>query len=77
VEDDDVARELVRLALERNGYEVLVAEDGVRGYELALQQRPDLIVTDVSMPAADGVHLIRRVRDTAAIAQTPVLVITG
>lgn len=77
VEDDDVARELVRFALERNGYEVLVAEDGVRGYELALQQRPDLIVTDVSMPAADGVHLIRRVRDTAAIAQTPVLVITG
>lgn len=77
VEDDDVARELVRLALERHGYDVLVAEDGLRGYELALQQRPDLIVTDVSMPAADGVHLIRRVRDTAEIVQTPVLVITG
>ena len=77
VEDDDVARELMRLTLEREGYAVTVAEDGLRGYELAVEMRPDLIVTDVMMPAADGVHLVRSVRDTAGIARTPILVTTA
>lgn len=77
IEDDDVARELMRMALERRGYRVVVAEDGVQGYEQALKERPDLIVTDISMPAADGVHLVRRVRDTQEIAETPILVTTG
>jgi CheY-like chemotaxis protein len=77
VEDDEVSRELVRMTLERRGYAVVVAEDGVRGYEQAVEGRPDLIITDVWMPAADGVHLVRRVRDTPEIAATPILVTTG
>jgi CheY-like chemotaxis protein len=77
VEDDDVARELTRMTLERAGYEVVAAEDGVRGFELAKERRPDLIVTDVWMPSGDGVQLVRRVRDTEALAATPVLVTTG
>src|ERR687883_982451 len=77
IEDDDVARELMRIALERQGYSVVVAEDGVRGFEEAVRVRPDLIVTDIKMPAADGVHLVRRVRDTAELAETPILVTTG
>jgi CheY-like chemotaxis protein len=77
IEDDDVARELMRIALERQGYSVVVAEDGVRGFEEAVRVRPDLIVTDIKMPAADGVHLVRRVRDTTELAETPILVTTG
>jgi two-component system cell cycle response regulator DivK len=77
IEDDDVARELMRMALERKGYRVVVAEDGLQGYEQAVSERPDLIVTDISMPVADGVHLVRRVRDTVEIAETPILVTTG
>jgi DNA-binding response OmpR family regulator len=77
VEDDDETRELLRMALVRRGYAVFTAEDGVRGFEEAVRQRPDLIVTDVSMPAADGAHLVRRVRDTAEIAETPILITTG
>ncbi len=77
VEDGEVERELMRLALERQGYAVETAEDGVRGYELAVELRPDLIITDVMMPAADGVHLVRRVRDTPGIERTPILVTTG
>jgi DNA-binding response OmpR family regulator len=77
VEDDDVARELMRMTLERQGYEVAAAEDGVRGYELAVEVRPRLIITDIRMPAADGVHLVRRVRDTPEIASTPILITTG
>jgi len=77
VEDDDVQRELVRMALERDGHRVLVADNGALGFELALEERPDLIVTDVWMPTADGVYLIRRVRSTPEIASTPILVTTG
>jgi two-component system, cell cycle response regulator DivK len=77
VEDDDETRELLRRALERRGYEVFTAEDGVRGYEEAIRCRPNLIVTDVKMPVADGAHMIRRVRDTPEIAATPILITTG
>jgi DNA-binding response OmpR family regulator len=77
IEDDEVARELMRMALERRGYKVSTAEDGLRGYEEILRERPDLIITDISMPAADGVHLVRRVRDTAEVAATPILITTG
>jgi CheY-like chemotaxis protein len=77
VEDDDVMRELMRMTLERQGYRVLTAENGVRGFELAYELRPDLIITDIWMPAADGVHLVRRVRDTEEVAATPIIVTTG
>ncbi|HEX8458746.1 MAG TPA: response regulator [Pyrinomonadaceae bacterium] len=76
-EDDEVARQLMCMTLERQGFDVLTAEDGLKAYELALTLRPDLIITDVSMPGADGAHLVRRVRDTSEIAATPIVVTTG
>ena len=77
IEDDDVLRELMRMTLEQNGYEVATAEDGVRGYDAALFMRPDLIVTDIQMPGADGIHVVRRVRDTTSLETTPILVTTA
>ncbi len=77
IEDDDVMRELMRMSLEKHGYEVAIAEDGVRGYDAALFIKPDLIVTDIRMPGADGVHVVRRVRDTASLEKTPILITTA
>ena len=77
VEDDDVARELVRRTLVRRGYDVTTAADGIEAYDLALKLAPDLIITDIHMPAADGAHLVRRVRDTPELLATPILVTTG
>src|SRR5688500_343115 len=77
IEDDEIARELMRMALERRGYNVIVAEDGIQGYDEAVKAAPDLVVTDIQMPAADGVHLVRRVRDTPELAEVPILVTTG
>jgi CheY-like chemotaxis protein len=77
VEDDDDVRELMRRTLERNGYDVTTAADGIEAYDLALRLRPDLIITDIYMPAADGVHLVRRVRDTPELLITPIIVTTG
>ena len=76
-EDDEVTRQLMCLTLERQGFDVVTAEDGIQAYDFALIQRPDLIITDVSMPGADGAHFVRRVRDTAEIKSTPIIVTTG
>lgn len=77
IEDDDLVRELMRRTLEKRGYEVTVTEDGVRGYDTALFVKPDLIVTDIRMPAADGIHVVRRVRDTESLEKIPILVTTA
>ncbi len=61
---------------ERQGYDVTAAEDGIKAYELAVSDRPDVIITDVNMPLADGVHLMRRVRDTPEIKRTRIIVTT-
>jgi CheY-like chemotaxis protein len=77
VEDDDVARELMRRTLVRRGYDVTTAADGIEAFDIAVTLRPDLIVTDINMPAADGAHLVRRVRDTPELLTTPIIVTTG
>jgi CheY-like chemotaxis protein len=77
IEDDDVMRELMQLSLVQSGYEVTVAEDGVRGYDTALFLKPDLIVTDIQMPGADGIQVVRRVRDTPSLERTPILITTA
>ena len=60
--------ELMRMTLARQGYDVSTAGDGISGYELAVETQPDLLITDIHMPAADGAHLVRRVRDTREIS---------
>jgi len=74
IEDDDEMRELMRTTLEQNGYEVATASDGVNGYDMALFMRPDVVVTDIRLPGADGMHVVRRFRDTSSLATTPILV---
>jgi DNA-binding response OmpR family regulator len=77
IEDDELARELMSLALLKRGFYVSVAEDGAAGYDTAILMRPDLIVTDIAMPQTDGIELIRRVRDTQSIKDVPILVTTA
>jgi two-component system, OmpR family, response regulator MtrA len=77
IEDDDVSCELIRIALEARGHEVTVSDNGVTGYDTALFLKPDLIVTDIRMPGADGVHVVRRVRDTPSLQDVPILVTTA
>ena len=64
IEDDDVARELMRMALETRGHEVSVADNGVAGYIAAVFTRPDLILYHRHPDARrdQRVHVVRRVR---------------
>src|SRR5436190_4778219 len=77
IESDDELREFIGSALEQDGYEVTTVDDSVRGYNNALFLRPDLIVTDTRPSDADATYIVRRVRDSTSIENTPILVTTA
>jgi DNA-binding response OmpR family regulator len=63
VEDDEVIRKTVGMALERYGYHVSTAGDGLTGLELFREQRHDVLLLDVMLPGLDGIGLCRNVRE--------------
>ena len=74
-EDDRGVRDAVARALEYEGYEVVVAEDGARALELAADYCPDVYLLDVMMPYVDGLSVCRTLRQRGDA--TPVLVLTA
>jgi len=77
IEDDATQRTMIQKTLERRGYTVLIAEDGERGLELALLQRPDLILLDVIMPRMRGEEVCRRLKADSRTKDIPVLFLTS
>ena len=77
VDDDQVVRRIVGSTLERAGFVPVYAADGDAGW-LALQEHSvELVITDRSMPKANGLELIRRIRASAAHASLPVIMLSG
>jgi two-component system, cell cycle response regulator DivK len=77
VEDNADSRDMLTTVLAAEGYEVITAEDGRAGLELALAEHPNIILTDIQMPNLDGVEMIRHLRSMPAVAEVPVLVMTA
>ena len=63
VDDERSMRELLSIVLKRDGYEVLVADDGVRAIELLKKQRVDILITDIRMPQMSGVDVLREAKN--------------
>jgi CheY-like chemotaxis protein len=76
-EDQADIRELLRLALTASGYEVETAPDGGAAWELAVARPPELVVTDLRMPAMDGLELILALRAEPSLSHTPVILFTA
>ncbi|GAA3610529.1 two-component system response regulator CseB [Nonomuraea rosea] len=74
VEDDAVIRASVSLALERYGYRMTAAADGLSGLEAAQAGGHDLLLLDVMLPGLDGISLCRRIRETS---QVPILLMSA
>lgn len=74
-DDPDIA-ELVRLHLERTGYQVLVAGRGAQVLEMARQHHPSLIVLDILLPDVDGREVLKRLKAEPATADIPVVMLT-
>lgn len=74
VDDEPAIVDALRYNLEKALYRVLVARDGERALELALQARPDLIVLDLMLPGIDGLEVCRRLRGSS---QIPIIMLTA
>lgn len=74
VEDETTLAETLRYNLEREGYKVLLASDGVQGLELARRDSPDLVVLDVMLPRLDGFSVCRILRQEV---DTPIIMLTA
>ena len=74
VDDDENICELLRLYLEKDGFETVVANDGEQAVKYANQQNPDLILLDIMLPLLDGWQVCREIRKTSA---TPTIMLTA
>ncbi|MFA4921555.1 MAG: response regulator [Candidatus Neomarinimicrobiota bacterium] len=77
--DDDVDLvEVLRLTLEKNGYTVIDAQNGSRGYQLLEREQPDLVILDVMMATWDeGFEVVQKIRVNPTIADTPIIMLTA
>jgi two-component system response regulator MtrA len=76
-EDDADIRSLLELTLSRRGHDVVAVADGAAAIDACHSQRPDVAVLDIGMPVLSGVDALRRIRSDPALADLPVILLTG
>ena len=77
VDDDEVIRRLFGFKLAAAGFEVIYAEDGNQGREMARRFQPDLILIDLEMPVLDGIQTISLLKKEIQTAHIPVVLFTN
>ena len=77
VNDEPDQLTLMGSLLRKAGYAVLTADDGIEGLALARRERPDLIISDVSMPRMDGLAFCREIRADLELKTVPILLVTA
>ena len=77
IDDDAAINELIKVNLELAYYKVLTALDGNKGFALAKQELPDLIVLDVMMPEVDGYTVAKRIRENESTKDIPIIMLTA
>ena len=77
VEDNFQNKRLVRKILNAKGFEVLEADDGLTGVEVASKEQPDLILMDISLPGIDGIEATQRLKAMNATHHIPVIALTA
>ena len=77
VDDEDDLLSLLKYNLEQEGFDTVLARDGVEGLEAARDEEPDLIILDIMMPRMDGIEMCRRLRKDAHLRTIPILMLTA
>jgi DNA-binding response OmpR family regulator len=77
IDDDPDIVTFLSTLLEDNGYEAIVARDGVEGLTKTQAERPDVVLLDITMPEKSGVRYYREVREDAELKSIPVIIVTG
>jgi len=76
-DDESHILHVVSLKLRNAGYEVFTASDGQEALELAIAERPDLIITDYHMPSLSGLELCQKLKQDTATAKIPAIMLTA
>lgn len=77
IEDNRDNLRLITYVLRRNGYDVIAAETGETGMELAEREHPLFIIVDINLPGIDGTEVVRRIRLSATWGAVPIVAITS
>lgn len=77
IEDNETNMYLISFILKKNEYEIIGAKTGEEGVELALKKRPNLIIMDIQLPGIDGLETTRRIRETKAGREVPIIALTS
>lgn len=76
VDDQPHIVRLIQVNLEKEGFQVATARDGVEGITQVREIRPDLVILDVIMPRKDGFEVLREIKADESLAETPVILLT-
>ena len=77
VDDEKDILEFLSYNLRKEGFEILTANNGLEGLEMATKEVPDLIILDVMMPEMDGIEACEKIRETPSLEDTLVLFLTA
>ncbi len=77
VEDNDLNMRLLHDVLELHGYNVLQAKDGMEGWRMAREHRPDLILMDIQLPSISGLEATKRLKADETLKSIPVIAISA
>ncbi len=77
VDDEPMTRNLLRLMLERAGFEISEAEDGLKALLIMAEQRPDVLLLDVMMPNMDGLTVCEKLRAQIETAVLPIILLSA
>jgi two-component system, cell cycle response regulator DivK len=77
VEDNESNLYLMRFILEKNGYHVIEAREGMEGVNMAKKETPDFIIMDIQLPDITGLEATRRIRAADVDSKTPIIAVTS
>ena len=77
IEDESVLQKTLGKVLRHEGYEVIPALDGETGFNLAKDQKPDLILLDLILPKVHGFEVLRRLKKDPEVKKIPVIILTN
>ena len=77
IEDEITTVKIIKKELERNNFNVIYADDAYRGAELAIKEKPDLIILDMMLPAGGGLAVLNRVKMGFKTRDIPIIALTG
>lgn len=77
VDDEPMTRNLLRLMLERVGFDISEAGDGQEALDMVAEKQPDLLILDVMMPHVDGITVCERLRAQAETAVLPIILLSA